>query len=149
MPPVPTHHLVDIAPEVQTAIGCGGPVVALESTIITHGMPYPQNVATARDVEAVIRDRGAVPATIAVVAGRIKVGLSAEQLEWLGTAQDVLKLSRSDLPYAISAKRHWIHDGGGHDDLRSLGGNRDFRNRRHWRRAPGFRGNDGCLCGFG
>lgn len=106
MPPVPTHHLVDIAPEVQTAIGCGGPVVALESTIITHGMPYPQNVATARDVEAVIRDRGAVPATIAVVAGRIKVGLSAEQLEWLGTAQDVLKLSRSDLPYAISAKRH-------------------------------------------
>lgn len=101
-----THQLVDISPEVQAAMDDGRPVVALESTIITHGMPYPQNVATARDVEAVVRGSGAVPATIAVVEGRIKVGLSADQLDWLGTAQGVLKLSRSDLPYAVSAKRH-------------------------------------------
>jgi pseudouridine-5'-phosphate glycosidase len=62
-------------------------VVALESTIITHGMPHPQNVATAREVEAVVRAGGAVPATIAILGGRIKVGLSPDELEWLGTAR--------------------------------------------------------------
>ncbi len=106
MSQVQTHHLVDIAPEVRAAMEHGGPVVALESTIITHGMPYPQNVATARAVEAVVREGGAMPATIAVIGGRIKVGLSGEQLDWLGAAQDVLKLSRSDLSFAVSAKRH-------------------------------------------
>jgi len=101
-----SRHFLDIAPEATSALERGHAVVALESTIITHGMPYPQNVATAREVEAVIRDNGAIPATIAVIGGRIRVGLSAEDLEWLGTATDVLKLSRSDLPYAISADRH-------------------------------------------
>ncbi|MCB5175150.1 pseudouridine-5'-phosphate glycosidase [Microvirga lenta] len=99
------HHF-DVAPEVKAALEHGGAVVALESTIITHGMPHPQNVTTALDVESVVRSNGAVPATIAVIAGRIKVGLSRDELEWLGTAEDVLKLSRSDLPYAVSANRH-------------------------------------------
>ena len=95
-----------IAPEVARALAAGRAVVALESTIVTHGMPYPQNVATARDVEGVVRAAGAVPATIAVVDGTISVGLSDAQLEWLGTAKDVMKLSRADLPFAIAAKRH-------------------------------------------
>lgn len=100
-----TSSLV-IAPEVARALAAGRAVVALESTIVTHGMPYPQNVATARDVEGVVRAAGAVPATIAVVDGTISVGLSDAQLEWLGTAKDVMKLSRADLPFAIAAKRH-------------------------------------------
>ena len=97
---------LDIAPEVRQAVEQGKALVALESTIITHGMPHPQNVTTARDVEDVVRDNGAVPATIAIITGRIKVGLSEEELDWLGTARDVMKLSRADLPYAIAAKRH-------------------------------------------
>jgi pseudouridine-5'-phosphate glycosidase len=97
---------LDIAPEVHSALRSGGPVVALESTIITHGMPYPQNVETARAVEAVVREGGAVPATIAIIAGRIKVGLAPDALEWLGTATDVMKLSRADLAYAVATARH-------------------------------------------
>jgi pseudouridine-5'-phosphate glycosidase len=100
------HRLLDIAPEVRSALGKRAAVVALESTIITHGMPHPHNIATARDVEAVVRDHGAVPATIAVIEGRIKIGLSSDELNWLGSAGNVLKLSRSDLPYAVSAGRH-------------------------------------------
>jgi pseudouridylate synthase len=99
-------RFLDIAPEVQSTLGKGGAVVALESTIITHGMPHPQNVVTAREVEAVVRDNGAVPATIAIIEGRIKIGLSDAELDWLGTAKDVMKLSRADLPYAVAAKRH-------------------------------------------
>src|SRR5690348_18507400 len=99
-------RFLDIAPEVQSALAAGRAVVALESTIITHGMPHPQNVMTAREVEAIVRENGAVPATIAVIAGRIKIGLKDEELDWLGTAKDVMKLSRADLPYAIAAKRH-------------------------------------------
>jgi pseudouridine-5'-phosphate glycosidase len=99
-------QFLDIAPEVQSTLSRGGAVVALESTIITHGMPYPQNVTTAREVEAIVREHGAVPATIAIIEGRIKIGLSHEELEWLGTAKDVMKLSRADLPYAVASKRH-------------------------------------------
>ncbi len=102
----PVSQFLDIAPEVQSTLSRGGAVVALESTIITHGMPYPQNVTTAREVEAVVREHGAVPATIAIIEGRIKIGLSHEELEWLGTAKDVMKLSRADLPYAVASKRH-------------------------------------------
>ena len=96
---------VDVAPEIADALAAGRPVVALESTIITHGMPYPANVATARAVEAVIRAEGAVPATVAVLAGRIKAGLTDDELERLATARSVLKLSRADLPFAVAAKR--------------------------------------------
>jgi pseudouridine-5'-phosphate glycosidase len=101
-----SHSHLDIGDEVRRALAEGDPVVALESTIITHGMPHPQNVATARTVEAVVRANGAVPATIAVMGGRIKVGLSEAELDWLGTATDVMKLSRADLPFAVAAGRH-------------------------------------------
>jgi pseudouridine-5'-phosphate glycosidase len=80
-------------------------VVALESTIIAHGMPYPENLATARALEACVRESGAVPATIAVLDGAIRVGLSAAELERLARASGVLKLSRADLPYAVAAGR--------------------------------------------
>ncbi|MBM1174187.1 pseudouridine-5'-phosphate glycosidase [Microvirga arabica] len=105
-----THNtagrFLDIAPNVQTALASGEAIVALESTIITHGMPHPQNVATAREVEAVVRENGALPATIAIIEGRIKIGLSDAELDWLGTAKDVMKLSRADLPYAVASRRH-------------------------------------------
>ena len=99
-------RFLDVAPEVRSALEQGRAIVALESTIITHGMPHPQNVATAREVEAVVRANGAVPATIAILGGRIKIGLSGEELDMLGTTSDVMKLSRADLPYAVTAKRH-------------------------------------------
>ena len=99
------EHL-DVAPAVREALAHGRPVVALETTIVTHGMPHPQNVATARAVEAIVRAGGAVPATIAVIDGRIRIGLDDDTLEWLGRARDVLKLSRADLPYAIAARKH-------------------------------------------
>jgi pseudouridylate synthase len=96
---------LQFSPEVQAARAAGKPVVALESTIISHGMPYPQNVQTAREVEQVIRDAGAVPATIALIDGRICVGLADEQLEQLGNAQDALKVSRRDLAYVLAEKK--------------------------------------------
>ena len=91
--------------EVRAARAAGKPVVALESTIISHGMPYPQNVQTAREVEQIIRDGGAVPATIAIIDGKICVGLSDAQLEQLGNTEGVLKVSRRDLPYVLSQKK--------------------------------------------
>jgi pseudouridine-5'-phosphate glycosidase len=93
---------LQFSPEVQAARAAGKPVVALESTIISHGMPYPQNVQTAREVEQVIRDAGAVPATIALIDGRICVGLADDQLERLGNAKDALKVSRRDLAYVLA-----------------------------------------------
>ncbi len=93
------------ADEVRQALSDSRPVVALESTIITHGMPYPQNVETARRVEAQVRTAGAVPATIAVMAGRIRVGLSDDELEKLGRARDVMKLSRADLAVCLASGR--------------------------------------------
>ena len=96
---------LQFSPEVQAARAAGKPVVALESTIISHGMPYPQNVQTAREVEQVIRAAGAVPATIALIDGRICVGLADDQLERLGNAQDALKVSRRDLAYVLAEKK--------------------------------------------
>lgn len=90
------------SPEVAAARTAGKPIVALESTIISHGMPYPQNVQTAREVEQVIRDAGAVPATIAIIKGKICVGLSEQQLETLGSSPDAIKVSRRDLPFVLS-----------------------------------------------
>ncbi|MCA3508334.1 MAG: pseudouridine-5'-phosphate glycosidase [Rhodobacter sp.] len=92
-----THLPLHFSPEVTAARRHGTPLVALESTIITHGMPYPQNVETALRVEAAVRAAGAVPATIAVRAGHIHIGLSAAELEGLGQARGVMKLSRADL----------------------------------------------------
>ena len=97
--------LLHFSEEVLAARAAGKPVVALESTIISHGMPYPQNVQTAREVEQIIRDGGAVPATIAIIDGKICVGLSDAQLEQLGNTEGVLKVSRRDLPYVLSQKK--------------------------------------------
>ena len=97
------NKYLDIAPEVAEALAQGKPVVALESTIISHGMPYPQNVETALAVEKIIRDGGAVPATIAVLGGRLKAGLSAEEIDYLGrTGAGVAKASRRDLPVLVA-----------------------------------------------
>ena len=94
---------LDISPEVKAALDEGKPVVALESTIISHGMPYPKNVETALRVEQSIRDNGAVPATIAVIGGRLKAGLSREEIEHLGKAgRAVAKASRRDLPALVA-----------------------------------------------
>ena len=94
--------LLTYSPEVAAALREGAPVVALESTIITHGMPWPQNVETARAVEAEVRAHGAVPATIAVMGGRIHVGLTEAELDRLGQARDVAKLSRADLAACLA-----------------------------------------------
>jgi pseudouridine-5'-phosphate glycosidase len=93
------------SPEVAAARASGKPLVALESTIITHGMPYPQNVETARRVEAEVRAAGAVPATIAVLGGQIRIGLAADELESLGQAKGDMKLSRADLAVALATRR--------------------------------------------
>ena len=98
------QHL-DISPEVKAALDAGKPVVALESTIISHGMPYPKNVETALLVEQTIRENGATPATIAVIGGRLKAGLSHEEIEYLGkTGRGVAKASRRDLPALVARK---------------------------------------------
>ena len=97
------NKYLDISPEVSKALDEGRPVVALESTIISHGMPYPRNVETALMVEQTIRDNGAVPATIAVIGGRLKAGLSPEEIEYLGkTGRGIAKASRRDLPALVA-----------------------------------------------
>ncbi len=96
-------ELLVFSPEVAAARAEGRALVALESTIITHGMPFPQNVETARQVEATVRESGAVPATIAVMGGRIHIGLTADQLDALGQAKGVMKLSRADLAACLAS----------------------------------------------
>jgi pseudouridine-5'-phosphate glycosidase len=95
-----------VSEEVSAAIAAGRPVVALDTTIVSHGMPWPQNFETAQGVEAEVRGAGAIPAAIAVIDGKLRVGLDRKTLEWLAQAKDVLKLSSADLAYAISAGRH-------------------------------------------
>lgn len=92
--------------EVQKAFNNKLPIVALESTIIAHGMPYPKNIETARQVEKIVRTNGATPATIAILSGKIHVGLNDEQMELLGNSKDVLKVSLRDLPFVVSKKLH-------------------------------------------
>lgn len=97
------NQYLDVAPEVAEALAAGKPVVALESTIISHGMPYPKNVETALLVEQAIRENGAVPATIAVIGGRLKAGLSKDEIEHLGkSGRAVAKASRRDLPVLVA-----------------------------------------------
>ena len=97
-------NYLDINPEVAKALKEGKPVVALESTIISHGMPYPQNVETALNVEKIVRDNGAVPATIAILQGRLTVGLTIEEIEYLGQGKEVVKTSRRDIPFIVAKK---------------------------------------------
>lgn len=99
------NELLVLSPEVAAARAAGRPVVALESTIISHGMPWPENLAMAQEVEALIRDHGAVPATIAVLGGRIRIGLAEAELRLLARSPDAMKLSRRDLPYAVATGR--------------------------------------------
>jgi len=96
----------DIHPEVEQALKEGKPVVALESTIITHGMPYPENWTTAKSVEAEVRSHGAIPATIAIFEGRIKVGLNDLELDALAQAKNVAKVSRRDIPLLLAEKKN-------------------------------------------
>ena len=98
------HQYLEIHPEVKNALAEGKPVVALESTIISHGMPYPQNINTAIEVEDIVRNNGAVPATIAIFNGKCYAGLTKEQLEYFASAKDVWKVSLRDMPYVISKK---------------------------------------------
>lgn len=100
-----THPLLSISKEVQAAFDNNQPVVALESTIISHGMPYPKNVEMAKTVEQIIRDNGAVPATIAIMDGKFKIGLEEEDLELLATAENVAKVSRRDLANVFATKQ--------------------------------------------
>ena len=95
---------LDINPEVKAALMEGKPVVALESTIISHGMPYPKNVETALKVESIIRENGAIPATIAILEGKLKVGLTTEEVEFLGKTSGVIKTSRRDIPFIVANK---------------------------------------------
>ena len=105
MTPDSARPFVDILPPVAEALGAGRPVVALESTIITHGMPYPQNSVMAADVEKIVTDEGATPATIAVIGGRIKIGLSDGERESLAMTSGAMKLSRADLAFAVAEGR--------------------------------------------
>ncbi len=101
--------MIHYSDEVQNARERNLPIVALESTIISHGMPYPINVETAREVEAIVREQGAVPATIAILDGKIKVGLHKDELEFLGDPKNrdaISKVSRRDLAYVLSMKQH-------------------------------------------
>lgn len=100
------NQLLVINPEVQEALEKNIPIVALESTIISHGMPYPDNVATALAVEKTVRENGAVPATIAIFNGKCHIGLTQEQIEYFGQAKDVTKVSIRDMGYVISQKKY-------------------------------------------
>lgn len=96
------NQYLDFNDEVRSALNNGQPIVALESTIISHGMPYPDNIETAKLVESTVREQGAIPATIAIVKGRIKVGLSEEELDFIGKESNILKVSRRDFPFVVS-----------------------------------------------
>lgn len=100
------EQFMEFSPEVREAKEKKLPVVALESTIISHGMPYPQNMKTAKEVEQIIRDMGAVPATIGIMNGKVKIGLTDDELEFFGTSQEIAKVSRRDFPYIISQQKH-------------------------------------------
>lgn len=100
------NKYIEISSEVKNALDNNLPIVALESTIISHGMPYPKNVETALNAEKIIRENGAVPATIAIINGKLKVGLSKDEIDYLGKkGKDVIKVSRRDIPYVVALKQ--------------------------------------------
>jgi len=100
------NKYIDILPEVQKALNNNHPVVALESTIISHGMPYPENLICAKDCETIIRENNATPATVAIIDGRIKIGLSDDQLKQFATSNNIEKCSKRDLPYIIATDKN-------------------------------------------
>lgn len=95
---------LEVKKEVEEAISSGKAVVALESTIISHGMPYPENVKTALELERIVKNNGAIPATIAIIGGKIKIGLTEEEINFLGKSKAVVKVSRRDIPFALAKK---------------------------------------------
>ena len=97
-------NYLEISPEVKKALDSKQPVVALESTIISHGMPYPQNMETALNCEKIIRDNGAIPATIAIINGKLKAGLTLSEIEYLSQNSDIVKTSRRDIPIILARK---------------------------------------------
>ena len=100
------NKYIEISPEVKNALDNKLPIVALESTIISHGMPYPKNVETALNCQNIIRENGAVPATIAIINGKLKVGLTDEEINYLGKkGREVIKVSRRDIPYMVALKK--------------------------------------------
>ena len=100
------NKYIEISPEVQKAIDENKPIVALESTIISHGMPYPKNVETALNAQNVVRENGAVPATIAIINGKLKVGLTDEEIDYFGKkGREITKVSRRDIPYIVATKQ--------------------------------------------
>lgn len=99
------NHL-EMSQEVKEAIEQNKPVVALESTIISHGMPYPQNIEMASQVERIIREQGAIPATTAIINGKLKVGLTREEIDFIGQSKEVAKVSRRDIPYVVASGGH-------------------------------------------
>lgn len=99
------NQYVVTSQEVKEALENGKPVVALESTIISHGMPYPKNVETALRVEEIIRENGAVPATIGIIGGVLKAGLTKEEIDYMGKTKDVAKVSRRDIPFIVAEKK--------------------------------------------
>jgi len=120
------HPMLALSEEVAAGLRDGAALVALESTIISHGMPYPRNVAMALEVEGVIRDAGAVPATIAVLDGVPRIGLSRDELETLASHGDVAKVSLRDLPYVIARRAHGATTVAATMRLASLAGIRVF-----------------------
>lgn len=100
------NKYIEISPEVQKAIENNTPIVALESTIISHGMPYPKNVETALNAQHIVRENGAVPATIAIINGKLKVGLTDEEIDYFGKkGREITKVSRRDIPYIVATKQ--------------------------------------------
>ena len=131
-----THPMLTLTDEVATALAEGRPVVALESTIISHGMPYPRNVEMAVEVEGIVRDGGAVPATIAVLDGRPRIGLTRDDLELLASDPDVVKVSVRDLPYVVARGLHGATTVASTMRLAALAERPGVRDRRARRRAP-------------
>ena len=99
------NNFLDISEEVKTALNEKKAVVALESTIISHGMPYPENIESALNCEKIIRENNAIPATIAIMKGKIKIGLNKDELEYMGSTKDIIKASRRDLPAILALKK--------------------------------------------
>ena len=137
----PANEYLRLAPEVRDALAAGRPVVALESTVIAHGLPRPTNLTVARAMEAAVRAAGAVPATIALLDGQIVIGLSDAELERLATTTEpVAKASRQRVGRCPGAENAGRHDRRGHAGMRGAGGDSRLRHRRHrwgtsWRGA--------------
>ena len=100
------NKFIEISPEVKLALENNKPIVALESTIISHGMPYPKNVETALNCQKIVRENGATPATIAIINGKLKVGLTDEEIDYFGRkGREITKVSRRDIPYIVATKQ--------------------------------------------